>query len=747
MTSKSQTLIDHIYVTNPNHILETNIPYTNYSDHYPICLTWSKKGTKIPKSGHKTISYRCFSNFKEDLFLNDLNESEINNVYNITDPEEAFTFWLNSFKKIYNKHAPFKSKRIKHYKKPLWLTTEIQNACHLRDNLKAKGQHEMSNRLRNQINSLKRKAKKKYFQTLLSNTNNTKLIWKSINELTNKQPKSNTKIINISAEVLNNHFSNIARKTILTDLSKSNNLEKLQEFCEQRNIKSLSSIPPLTIFEVYAYLTHLKQSKTYGLDELDGNILKIAAPIITNSLTYLYNLCIDKNYFPVILKQARVIPIHKSGDNSDPSNYRPISILPILSKPLEKHINKHLVKHLDINNLIYPNQSGFRKKHSCHTSLIHLVDHWLEKINRNEFCGALFIDFKKAFDVIDHNLLLRKLSCYGISQNTQTLLKSFLTDRQQCIKMNKSTSTLQTLYYGVPQGSILGPVLFSLYINDLPLHLKVNTEIFADDTTIHTHNKCLKQLTQDIQESVDNLKNWTDYNHMALHPQKTKYMIITTRQKRQNFPLKIPSIHLNNQNIEEVNYHKVLGVTIDNNLSWSNHISNLCKIASSKLYQFSKIKHFLDLNSRKLFFQSNIQSLFDYASSLWDNASKNILKPLHSIHRRAIKHILLKSSTLSKEDYIKIDILPFYDRLHYNKCVLMYKIMMGLSPNYLYNIFSINNIRNNNKINTPSPRLDLYKSSLNYSGSLCWNSLPIDLKIGITYSLFKKKLHEHLTNT
>ena len=342
--------------------------------------------------------------------------------------------------------------------------------------------------------------------------------------------------------------------------------------------------------------------------------------------------------------------------------------------------------------------------------------------------------------------MLRKLSCYGISQKTQTLLQSFLTDRQQFVIRNESTSTLQTLYHGVPQGSVLGPILFSLYINDLPLHLKINTEIFADDTTIHTHNKCINQLTLDIQESVDILKSWTDYNHMALHPQKTKYMLITTRQRRQNLPLKNPAIHINNQDVDEVNFHKVLGLTIDNNLCWSHHVSNLCKKASSKLYQFSKIKHFLDLNSRKLFFHAHIQSLIDYASSLWDSASANTLKPLNSIHKRAVKNILLKTSTLSNEDYQKLKLLPFSYKFQYNKGLLMYKILMGLSPHYLYDLFSFNDSRTTYKINTPIPRIDLFKTSLSYSGSVFWNSLPNNLKAMHSFSLFKDKLFSYLLN-
>ena len=224
--------------------------------------------------------------------------------------------------------------------------------------------------------------------------------------------------------------------------------------------------------------------------------------------------------------------MYKSGNSADPSNYRPISIVSVLSKPLEKHINKHLLLHLNSYNLLHPSQSGFRKKHSCQTALTSLVEQWLTNINNNEFNGAIFVDFKKAFDVIDHVLLLRKLSFYGMSDTALKFFQSYLTNRQQCVTVGAKTSPLSTLKFGVPQGSVLGPILFSLYINDLPLYIETLCELFADDTSLHSHHTNLDALIDSLQHSIDNLIDWTEMNHMALHPDKTKFMLITTRQKK-----------------------------------------------------------------------------------------------------------------------------------------------------------------------------------------------------------------------
>eukprot|EP00745_Piridium_sociabile_P034328 TRINITY_DN58_c0_g2_i8.p1 TRINITY_DN58_c0_g2~~TRINITY_DN58_c0_g2_i8.p1 ORF type:complete len:234 (+),score=14.11 TRINITY_DN58_c0_g2_i8:324-1025(+) len=231
---------------------------------------------------------------------------------------------------------------------------------------------------------------------------------------------------------------------------------------------------------------------------------------------------------------------------------------------------------------------------------------------------------------------------------------------------------------------------------------------------------------------------------MAIHPQKTKFMLITTRQKRQNLRLKLPPININNQIIDEVNDHKVLGVTVDNNLSWSEHVSVLSKNISQKVYQLSKIKHYLDLHSRKLFFLAYIQSSIDYASTIWGSASANTIKPLLSLHKRALKFVLNKTTSLTNVDYKQSNILPLDKRLVYNKGVMMHKIMTGQAPPSLIHTFSTNENRNARKLNIPLPRIDLYKSSLAYSGSLLWNLLPMSIKQQQNDKTFKTHYFKNL---
>ena len=374
-----------------------------------------------------------------------------------------------------------------------------------------------------------------------------------------------------------------------------------------------------------------------------------------------------KNYIPLKFKEAKVIPLFKSGSPSDPCNYRPISILSAIAKPIEKHLQRCLYSYVDRNELLHNDQSGFRKKHSCHTTLIQLTDDLLSNINENKFTGLIFIDFQKAFDVIKHSVLLQKLEILKLPPDFVSLMSSFLTDRKQCVVINDKMSRLIPTNYGVPQGSVLGPLLFSIYVNDLPCFLNDKCEMFADDTTLHSCDSNANILNKKLQDNLEKVIDWTELNHMTLNSHKTKCMYVSARQKRQKMQSCFKPVYIGKNSVEEVNAHKMLGIIIDRDLSWHDHTSSLVKRMSIKLFQLSKIKHFLDIHSRKLFFFAHIVSIIDYASTLWDNCSDNNFKLINRMYKRALKLILLKSSSLTPQDFKQLNILTLRNRLLFNK--------------------------------------------------------------------------------
>ena len=744
-TETSSTLIDHIYTNTKQNIIELCCVPCGCSDHNAICINWFKKKVKIPNVGHKTIFYRNFKKFNKDAFLTDLTNSDLDGIYQIRDPDIATDFWINTFTSIYNKHAPLIKKRVKHQTKPPWITKEIDIEINRRDHLKRTGNHAQFREQRNKVNSMKRKSKRIYFQNLLSTSKDSRQIWKAVNILCNKHASKSKQISSeLSANELNNHFSNIANNIITNDQPSENTLSELKSYVNTKSVHYNACLQTMTVLEVSKSLYLIKTSHTRDLDGIDGNIVKIAAPAISETLTYLYNLCIDKQYFPLKFKQAKVIPLYKSGDSSNPSNYRPISILSTIAKPLEKHLHTCLCTYLFKNNLIHEDQSGFRKNHACHTTLIQLTDSLLTNINNNEFSGVIFIDFKKAFDVINHSLLLRKLDVFRLGTDFITLLSSFLSERKQLVSANNQMSQFSPIHCGIPQGSVLGPLLFSIYVTDLPCFVTGSCEMFADDTSIHSSDTRPEKLANKLQTIIQNVDDWTKLNHMSLNSQKTKCMYICARQKRQKMKSDFEPLFIGENRIDEVHSHKSLGVIIDRDLSWSEHVAFLIKRLSNKILLLSKIKNFLDFSSRKLFFNAHILPILDYASTLWDNCSVTNLNLLERMHKRALKLILMQSTTLTVNDYAKLKILPFRKRLLLNKALCMHNVIHGNAPSKITNSFRINEFRHTHSLILPRPHSNLYKSSFLYSGGSMWNNLPAALKHIKNKTVFKIKLKTHL---
>ena len=414
VTSRSATLIDHIYTNNPRAASDVSVGRLSVSDHYPVSCTWSTKLHVDKKHGHITITYRSFKRFNEAEFLNDLNHTPFHTVYNETDPDQAVDRWYNLFNDVLNKHAPLRLKRVKHRTKPPWLTKEIVQAMSLRDELREQKRFTEYKKQRNFVRKLVRQAQKSICDKLIKNgeAKDTSQLWQALNLVTkggNKQ--SPIPPPSLTADAFNNHFLSVAESLVPrgNDPNPYTCPDTLVEFCQQRTAASQPFvIPPLAVHEVGKFITSMANKKSCGFDQISPRILKKSLPFIIESLTYIYNLCIKDHTFPAHFKTAKVIPLPKTKDLANVGNFRPISLLSVLSKPLERHIQKHLQDYLENRKLLYSFQSGFRTKHSCHTALTRLVDTWLASVNQSQLTGALFLDLSKAFDLVNHKILLKK---------------------------------------------------------------------------------------------------------------------------------------------------------------------------------------------------------------------------------------------------------------------------------------------------------------------------------------------------
>ena len=274
-------------------------------------------------------------------------------------------------------------------------------------------------------------------------------------------------------------------------------------------------------------------------------LLKLAAPFIADEVTYICNHSISNSIFPSKWKEAKVAPLHKNGPREEVNNYRPISILPVLSKVLEKHVHESLSDYLHQHKLLHKTQFGFRAQHSCETALVNMIDLWLNAIDNGQMIGVVLVDFKKAFDLVDHQILINKLEMYGIKDQALSWFKTYLTNRKQQVTINNSKSDFKHISCGVPQGSILGPLLFLLFINDLPLYTNnVFTDLYADDTTLYDVQDSMEQIEKNLQAALNNLHIWCRANGMILNSSKTKVMLVTTNQNKCSAMITLISISI-----------------------------------------------------------------------------------------------------------------------------------------------------------------------------------------------------------
>ena len=334
-------------------------------------------------------------------------------------------------------------------------------------------------------------------------------------------------------------------------------------------------IQPVTHLDVEDIISTLDSSKSIGPYSIPVNLLKILGHHLSLPLAKLINQSFTAGVFPTELKVAKVISLFKRGDPEFASNYKPILLLPVFSKIFEKLMHKRLYSFVTQNHIIYPLQYGFQEKHSVEHALISLTETIRNTLDNRKFGCGIFLDLQKAFDTVNHDILLSKLEHYVIRGIALAWFKSYLSDRYQYVSMNGFTSNLLNVPYGVPQGSVIGPLLFLIFINDLPnTTKKLKFYLFADDTNIYFESQSLGNLCKKVNNELKYVKRWLDANKLMLNVSKSKYIIFHSATST------IPSclsIKIDKKHIDRAKYVKLLGLLLDEYLSWKYHLSELAK--------------------------------------------------------------------------------------------------------------------------------------------------------------------------
>ncbi len=511
-------------------------------------------------------------------------------------------------------------------------------------------------------------------------------------------------------------------------------------------VEETHKFAPTNIDEVLKLLKDLEPNKAPGSDNISSYIIKKTQDTIAPKLVKLFNLYIERDIFPDPLKIARVIPLHKGGLKSDPTNYRPISLLPQFGKLFEKIIKKQLASFFDRNNLITDHQFGFRESHSTELAITTIQNDLLQNLDNNEITCAVFLDLAKAFDSVDHEILLKKLEIYGIRGSALQLMKSYLSNRTHVTRYDGIDSELLTLLIGVPQGSILGPLLFLVFINDLPTITKFGVKLFADDTFLSMKGSDLKTLERNANNEMKKISKWFAANKLTLNVAKSKFMIIKRQRSNEhvNFILKY-----NGKKMERCSSYKYLGIQLDENLNWKPHISFLCEKLSKLSGLFAKLRHCCGKDLLKTIYHALVESHLQYCNIIWGHVSENILDPLIKLQDKIIRIMCFIPNHDTNMDpvYRELELLDVKKLNKLATAKFMFKFKNKKLPKSFDNFFRVsdehhryplrNRIRNDYTCEWGKTTYAMKR--LQYEGVQLWNSLLPDIRNIVGIKEFSKQ--------
>ena len=564
---------------------------------------------------------------------------------------------------------------------------------------------------------------------------NTKSLWNALN-IRNKTKTYIDNAADISSSNLNEHFTSIAAK-----LSKDFSLiSDFSSTLPNYHHKGLKQFPKLTTVSLHKLLKSIPIGKSTGPDQISVRMLNKTFPYIGPVLTDIFNRILDEGVFPKVWKIARVTPIFKSGSKDDPGNYRPISVLPVLSKIFEKHLNINIQIFLNENHLISSSQSGFRTAHSCSDAVHKIIsDYSSEKLKQRKSI-FLFIDFCKAFDCVDHQILKNKLQNFNFENKAFLLLSSFLQDRSQYVHFDGAVSSILDINIGVPQGSILAPTLFQIYINDLlNLPLSSNSYAYADDTVFVASHSVPSTLVQICNRDLVSINKWCKNNHMTINYKKSHFLSSFGEDSSLN-------LKIDNNQIFQRHETELLGFKISDSFSLNGHCETVLDKVSKNTNLLKLCRPYLTTHSAKQFYFQFIHCYLIYGIHIYYNlCASNITNPIFTQQKRALRivanvqHIPFYLSP-TNDLCTSLKILPLPILSNYFTCITGFKALNNLSPPYISDFF----------VTTPHrfPRRDTHLlkpplDNLNHKIATNFNILPSTLRSTLTLNMFKKRLMQH----
>jgi len=489
-------------------------------------------------------------------------------------------------------------------------------------------------------------------------------------------------------------------------------------------------------------------NKSCGLQSIPAFIYKFCKDLVSPVICALFNNSVNSGIFPDTLKIARVVPVFKAGDKHSVNNYRPISVLSIISKIFEKLMHNRLMTFVTNNDVLSKNQFGFRTNSCTSDAVLEFLDHAFTSLSNNRALMSVFLDFSKAFDTVNHNVLIKKLAHIGIRGVASRWFSSYLSDRRQYVRVGDSSSTVSEITVGVPQGSVLGPVLFLIYINDMSnCTTSLRFVHFADDTTAFHSLDNVEQLTEEVNGGLDALRTWLYCNRLSLNIGKTVYMLFTDMRIQM-----LPVVKIAGNPIQHVTESKFLGITVDSRLSFTPHANYVCRQISKSVGMLNRLSGMLPPRTKASIYYAIVYSRVSYGIVAWGSCGMNSTRKLTSMVRKA-QRVVTYSGSGRMDGSIKM--LTFNSIYKYFTAVKLYRTLrMGYHPHFsdLYcSLLPVHDYgtRFNNDLNLNTPLYSKTKCnrSFLYRSVNAWNSLPDDVKISCSLTLFKSKLKRWLIST
>lgn len=717
ITDTSSSCIDNVLTDLSGDDFKISVVDPAMSDHLAIDLTLFNVNNvrKAPQVSYKKC--RRITQEKLQLFCAELSRIDWNFLHEISCADKAFEAFHDLFVDTFRRIFPETCLKVNstHSAEIKWYTEELRRRKRVLDALHVA---RLSGRDRNVIdlykqlrNSYKKeliKARKTAYSNFICSSNNmSRAAWDVIkaNVKSKNDERCNS---NLSAEDLNDHFIDVPRN--LTKSVNSSNCDYLSLLANNKT-KSLSNsifFDCPTEYELLLCIKNLKNTSSTDIYGISSKVLKFAADYIVEPLTILINRCITHGIFPDCLKIAKVVAVHKKGDKTNLNNYRPISVLPVFSKVFETVLKNRMVNFFERNDVFDCKQFGFRKNRSTTMAIHELVNNILEGFENGLFTSATAVDLTKAFDCVNHDFLLNKLNFYGIRGVANDLMRSYLGSRYQAVFDKGVWSSKRLISLGVPQGSVLGPIFFLIFINDLSRNVNSqDTILFADDTTFLNADKCKLQMVQKVDETVASAREWFAANELLMNEEKTQYIEFSLR------PGEVTQDPI-----------KILGIYVDSRMGWSSHIDHLCKKLNVTVFQLRKLRDCCDINTCLMFYNANFKSLITYGIQLWGASCDSIR--IFKIQKTAIRVLTGSGST----DHCR----PLFRRLRVLPlpCLYIYAVLLYVMQHYdsLLKNSDLHNYETRQKQNlvVPQHRLQKTEKTVDYNGIKLFNLLPSEIK-------------------